>query len=238
MCNFSVLNRGGDVVAGFDNRADADEFVENNKAFGLSVEFDSDKFDELSKFLDSVAQWVEEYCTENEDFASGYDCIVFEDAIRWRDRFEDYVRTNFDLPDDVSARDVWERLDKRFDFEWVYCSNEYAAYSGEGFCAVSFDIGEQEEQIEVDGHDILRELHECDALDDYLDEYNGDLYISRCRPRVYDEDKGHYVFKGRETYKRSAGYYYLYGYVNCPGQWHAVISDDCIADTITYCSED
>ena len=45
----------------------------------MSHEINEDRLERLTEFLDSVAQWAEEYCFDNSDYADSYFILVCED---------------------------------------------------------------------------------------------------------------------------------------------------------------
>lgn len=232
MSNFYAVNRAGEIVAGFDSRDEAEDFADNCRMFDLEVVINSDKVADLCDWLDNVAKATGEYSTGHGDFASGYDCLVTDDQTIFRDRFIMHIKAHFELPNGITPEMVWDKFDAR-DFGWEWePGNEYAAYSGQGFCIASFDVGEQEEQIDVFSNPILMDLWENDALDEYLDCYNGDLYLNQDYEREYDVEKGYWVNTDRKSYVHSSEYPCLYGYVNCSGMWHAVLCDDYIDSLI------
>lgn len=196
----------------------------------------------VSDFLDGVAKRAGEYATENTDYADGYAHIVDEMSHDWRDRVNEWVcnelesREGYDDPDDLTDRvadRVYEALEGSFDSEPEYTSSDYAAYSGSGCCLAQFDIGECEEQIEINAHDVLRDLHDAGVLDDILDHVNCDLYISRSRRRVRNEETGLYECVGRETYDAyGSDHPDLLGYHSPGGQWMFVVSEDRMRELV------
>ena len=199
---FVVKNRAGEVVAGFDDETDADDFVESHGAFGLSVEDDfEDNLEELTKYLDDVDKWTRDYVFDNSDYADNYLCLVCEDQVNWRDCIDEWLSGEdyAHLPESV-AQTVWENIDPGFDSEAEALRNEYASYSGKGCCIGSFEIGEYEQQFDFSDDSILTDLHNSGKLDDYLDHYNGEVYPCRSRRREKNEDTGYYEGVGRETY--------------------------------------
>lgn len=204
----------------------------------------------VTEVLEKIDEWVVEYTTENEDYPAGAAHIVDETAHDWRDRFVEYVcerlEYHFDL-DDVDTGDdidefrksvadeVFERMDGGNDCEMEYCRNEYAAYSGDGFNPWSYDIGEYEEQVEISGHDELQALHDEGRLDDILDDVNCDVYVSRSKRRVKNEETGRYEGVGRDTYmpyEHDAKHPCLMTYHSPGGIWHYVFSAESVDQMI------
>jgi hypothetical protein len=192
----------------------------------------------VSDLLNTHGKWAEEYCTENTDYASGYDCVVNEGRHDWdgpvREWIENeygdtYGHTDFDDYVEKIVEKVCEELDGGFDCEPEYSCSSYSAYSGGGCCLASFDIGEHEEQIEINACDVLRGLHERGELDDVLDDVNCDVYVSRDHRREKNEETGHYENVGRETYMPYANrsdHPDLLIYINISGQWQFVVDAD------------
>ena len=189
----------------------------------------------VTEILDGVAKWACEYATENDDYTSGYDHIISEVSHEWPELVTDWLDANHNgYATDALVGEVCDGLDGSWDGEWHYNSNEYAAYSGPGCCLWGFDIGEVEEQVDINGHPALKELHDCGRLNDLLDDYNGDLYVSRSRPRVKNEETGRYEYVGREHYDQyGSDHPDILGYV-CPGgRWDFVVPDERMRELTT-----
>ena len=206
---------------------------------------DEDKHDRnvevVSDFLNKCGKWAEEYCTENTNYADGYGHIVNEHRDNWPDIVREWVVNEYydiadfdDYLDDIVAK-VCEELDGGFDCEPEFDHSTYDAYSGDGCCLDSFDIGEHEEQIEINGHDVLRVLHEEGGLDDVLDDVNCDVYVSRNRRREKNEETGRHEYVGRETYmpyEHSSEHPDLLIYVGISGQWQFVVPADRMEELV------
>ena len=192
----------------------------------------------VSDFLDGCGKWAEEYCTENSDYADGYSYIVNERRHDWARLVREWVEneygdsmghTDFDDYIEKIVEKVCEELDGDFDCEVEYDRNEYSAYSGDGCCLDSFDIGEFEDQIEINEWEALRVLHEDGSLDDVLDDVNCDVCVSRSRRREKNEETGHYENVGRETYmpyEHRSEHPDLLVYTSISGQWQFVVDAD------------
>jgi len=199
---------------------------------------DDDRFDAnvtiVTEFFDSVDEWVCEYATENEDYADGYAHIVDELSHDWPDRVEEWVRDNYgnyygsvDFDLDAVVKSICDELDGCSECEVEYERSDYAAYSGSGCCLFSFDIGEVEEQTDINAHPVLKGLHDAGELDDILDHVKSDAYISRSRRRVKNEETGYYEPVGRETYDPYGSDYPDILSYHCPGgQWQFVVPAD------------
>lgn len=159
-----------------------------------------DHIEAVAEFVDSVDQWAMDYVFDNSDYADSYYILVCEDQIIWRDRIVEWVRENYPHLSEEFGRRVWENVDPGFDSEAETHRNEYAGYAGKGCCIGSFAIGEYHDQYDFSGDTVLDELHESGDLDDYLDHYNGDVYVSRDRRREKDPTTGKFRSVGRETY--------------------------------------
>ena len=135
-----------------------------------------------------ISEWISDYQYNGSDIAD----LVLELYRDGRidldlssddgDEFDDdeYVRNVMSMPsDDDLVAAVCDDLDGRvLDAEWEYSHNEYAVYSGSGCCLWGFDIGEQEEQVDISAHDEFVELHSQGRLRDLLDSANTDAYVS------------------------------------------------------------
>lgn len=204
----------------------------------------------VTDILGKEDEWVTEYCTENDDYTSAYDCIVDEDrhthaghVEQWlRDKYGDisgYTKFDDNMKELVDA--VVEEIDGPFNCDiYEYDSSDYNCYSGSGCCLCSIEIGEYENQIDFDRHPALQVLHDKGILDDILDDVNCDVYVNRNRRREKNEKTGYYEPVGRETYGADAEYPNILAYHNPGGQWHfivdAEIMDQCVTEAIiTLC---
>lgn len=176
------------------------------RAWGEAVTRHDADVETVSDILDGVDKWVCE-CAQQDDYASGYIHIVDEVSHEWPERVREWIEgrygdwlghTDFDA-EPVIAK-VCEELDGEFECDVEYTSNEYAAYNGKGCCLWAFDIGECEEQVEIDNYPELKVLHDAGRLDDVLDDVNCNAYVSRSCRRVKNEETGYYENAGRETY--------------------------------------
>jgi hypothetical protein len=209
---------------------------------------DEDKHDRdvevVSDILDAHGKWAEEYCTENTDYADGYSHIVDEGRHNWtgcdgpvHEWVEDEYRDIVDFDDCIKeiVEKVCEELDGNFDCEAEYTRSDYDAYSGPGCCLGSFDIGEHEEQIDINENDVLRVLHEEGGLDDVLDDVNCDVYVNRDRRREKNEETGRYEYVGRKTYMpydHHREHPDLLIYINISGQWQFVVDADRMGELV------
>lgn len=194
----------------------------------------------VTDLLDGIGKWSDEYHTENIDYPNGYAYIVDEVSHDWSDRIRDWVESNCNDDDDIDAivSGIVERMDS-MDCEPEFSHNEYSAYDGPGVCLFSLDLGEIEEQIEVNGHDVLRDLHDEGRLDDVLDDVNCDVYVSRSKRRVKNETTGRYENVGRDTYNpydRDNPTFEVY--TNPGGQWHYVVSDERMLELLADVQEE
>ena len=186
----------------------------------------------VTEVLMGEDEWVTEYCTENQDYSAGYDCIIDDDRARWTYSVDEWVGDNYDGYDRLSTGDadrivslICEELDGASDCDLIYYDSDYASYSGPGCCIGSVSIDEYENQVDFDRHDELQELHDKGILDDVLDDVNCDAYVSRSRRREFINGKWEYV--GRETYKTYRDDCdHLMTYHHPGGCWHWVVSDD------------
>lgn len=211
----------------------------------------------VTEILDNHATGSEEYCRENEDFAYGYCCLVDEGHYNWP--IADWIESTYgdiikkedikdcinsveipesdDIIDDIisniNIKDIADRIKERlssFDCEVIFNHNEYADYGGPGCCLAGFAISEQEEQICVTEIPELNNLHESGILDDVLDEYNGDAYISRYQRREKNPETGYYEPVGRETYDRGLDRPTFEYYHSPAGRWDFVVPEDTMEE--------
>lgn len=193
----------------------------------------------VTEILMSHDEWVTDYCTENTDYPDGYVHIVGECSHDWPERIEEWIRdedggsdgyTDYEDYFNKVVAAVHDRIDGEFDIECKYDANEYARWIGPGCCLYSLDIGEYENQIEISSHPELQALHDARILDDILDHVNCDVYVSRSKDRVLNEETDRYEYVGRETYGPDAKYPCLWVYHMPGGQWHYVVPDDSMRE--------
>jgi len=198
----------------------------------------------VTEVLDGYAEWAEEYCTGNSDYPDCYAYVVQERRHDWDGRVKEWIEGEYgDIAgytpfegyiDEVVAK-VCDELDAGFDCEPEYTRDSYGAYSGSGCCLDSFDIGEHEDQVDINGCDELKALHDDGRLDDILDDYNGETYVSRSRRRVKNEETGYYECVGRETYmpyEHDAKHPCFCIYTNISGQWYWVVDAERMAELV------
>jgi len=163
----------------------------------------------VSNLLDQIGKLAEEYCTGNTDYPYGYFHIVRETSHEHSRLVERWIRDScgdlygHTVIDETMAKivdSICEELDVDYHCEPIYNHSDYSGYSGKGCCLFSFKIEEHEEQIVVNDFPELKSLHEQGRLDDVLDDVNCDVYVSRSRKRVKNEETEHYEYVGRETY--------------------------------------
>jgi len=192
-----------------------------------------EKLQELNDYLDSVGEWAEDYVFDNSDYADSYYTLVCEDQIIWRDRIEEWVCEEYPHLSKEFARRVWENCDPGYDSEAETHRCEYAGYSGKGCCIGSFAIGEYHDQYDFSGDTVLDELHDSGELDDYLDHYNGDVYVNRDRRREKNEETGRWEYVGRKTYGPDRPHATLDLITHVGGQVRFVISEERMRELIT-----
>jgi hypothetical protein len=197
----------------------------------------------VSDLLDKEAEWCDDYCTGDSDYADAYFCIINESSHRWDEFVGQWVSDNWDDLDDVEGFSeseivalVCDKIDAGFDCEPEYNGSDCYGYLGNGCYLNGFKIEEYETQININDHGELRVLHEERRLDDVLDDVNCDLYISRNRRREKDEETGQYVPVGRETYKSQGPggdiCPYLMGYASISGGWDFVVPYDRMVELV------
>lgn len=159
----------------------------------------------VTELFDSIEKWACEYATGNTDYPDGYIHIVNETSAYWPEFVRDWVGE--DYPDEIVDK-ICERLDGGFDCETIYYACEYAAYDGPGCCLYSDAIGEIEEQICINDHEVLKDLEARGELNGAIIDYNGDMYVKRWGDC-------------------------LYGYVMPGGAWHFVVPEERMEELLT-----
>ena len=196
--------------------------------------------------LDEAEKWSNECHPENGEWADGVAYIIDEMAHDWPRRVEEWLTNEFeeyegdelvnphaDYMGELVAY-VCEGIEGCFDAE--YSGNEYAGYSGDGCCLYSLEVGECEEQIDINGYPELKAIHELRELDDVLDELDSDFCTSRSQRRVKNEETGRYEGVGRETYMRHSkdDEYPTFEIYTMPGgQWHYVVDAERMNELVS-----
>lgn len=193
----------------------------------------------VTEILDGVGKFSEQYHTENEDYPNGFP--LGETSHEWRNCIEDWLEDAYPgrFGDNI-IKAIYEEMDES-DAEPEYNSNDWDAYSGDGCCLYSFEIGEIEEQIDVASIDELHELHIRGDLDTILDNVNCDVYVMRHQRRVKNETTGHYENVGRKTYNQYDRQHPTFEvYTNPGGQWQFVVSaermKELLVEAILHCA--
>jgi hypothetical protein len=144
--------------------------------------------------------------------------------------FSDFVDDNLCVvSDEKLAQAIMDDIDDSDACDVEFGGNEWGSYDGPGCCLDGFDIGEQEEQVDVNAIPEFAELHACNELDDCLDEYDGDASVCRSRRREKNEETGYYEYVGRETYmpyEHHAKYPTFEFYHSPGGRWDFVVPAD------------
>jgi len=202
-------------------------------AHALSGERQNADVEIVREVLTAVCEGADAYCTENEDYATGYAYIVNECSHGWSGRVKEWIvdtyhdrmgHGQFDDSIDKVVELICEGLSGDFDCEVEYDPNEYAAYSGDGLCLDSIDIGEHEEQVDISCFDELQELHNQGRLDDVLDELDHDFCINRNPRREKNEKTGRFEVVGRKSYNPYDSDHTCFEVYTLPGgQWHYVV---------------
>ena len=150
-----------------------------------------------------------------------------DDTIDQDWNLRDYINNkHFHLKFDDVVSAIHKNLNLEFDCEPFFDSNEYGSYSGPGVYITGFDVGEYEDQLDISCCESLQELHDQGRLDDVLDNYNGDSYVSRSKKRVKNEKTGRYEEVGRETYGSDEDHPCIMTYHNPGGRWDFVIMEE------------
>ena len=177
----------------------------------------------VKKILDAECEWYEDY-VKGDDYGSEYAYIAGEcGRTDWHDDVAEWVENNysnyagFDDWSGEMTRAIIDGVDLRNECEAIYGPNEYAAYSGDGVCVYSLDIGECEHQIDVSYHPILDELNDRGELEAILEDVEGSGDWGLHNHARWDAKRG-----------RRDGTEYVHGgclsmYVSPGGQWYLVI---------------
>jgi hypothetical protein len=181
----------------------------------------------VENVLDSRAEWACDYVA-SEDYSDQYAHMVKECKHDWNDRIKEWV-----IDDGIGEIDwtaypellkvlVESISEKVYDWDnWFgeYERSDYSSYYGSGCCLASFSVGEYEDQISLTDVEGFAELHQLGELEALLEDYNGDLYISR--NDHYDKETN---TRAPDGYVDKGGNFL--GYTNVGGQWRFVVSSE------------
>ena len=199
----------------------------------------------VEEILNGVDEWSCDYHTGNGDYPDGYDYIVHEESPNWPDKVREWVENEYDeFVNSEFANEHSDYMDKLVehicegidDFDVEYNSSNYDCYSGDACCLYSLDIGECEEQIDINCYPELKALHDLRELDDVLDRVNTDCYISRSHKREKNEKTGYYENVGRETYmpyEHSADHPTVELYTMPGGIWHFIVPAERMKELVS-----
>lgn len=229
-------------------RGDA-EFVDCRGVVHSDEDTMNDANDDIVReLLDAHDEWIGEYVS-SDDYGDQYVYCAIESNYSFPERVGQWLDDNYTdcpgNPDHPGARPIYngnvrqalidsiaQEIDE-WDLEAHYNHNEYAAYSGDGCCLASFEVGEYESQVDIDSMPELIALNKSGDLEGCLEGYTGDLYLYRAGTYAksgWTRD-GNYVSHGCFT-AYSTGW----------GVWHYVIPEsrmkELLCDAIVdYCSK-
>jgi hypothetical protein len=195
----------------------------------------------VAEYLDQADKWVCEYNTENEDSAELHYIVDEIGPAGWKGQVEEWVRdAEGDIYGSTRFADIDALVDTMCeniggdDCEAEYDRADYACYTGPGCSLWSWDIGECEEQHDINSVPVLKHFHDRGELDDILDQYRGDSYVSRNARREKNEETGYYEPVGRETYDPyNSDHPDILTYHTPGGQWHFVVPEEVMRAALT-----
>jgi len=223
-CSDDTYIRRGDAFVDCTGNAHRDEDARRD----ANVDFVTDT-------LDARAGSACDYA-EHEDYGDGYHFLVKEIHTEWKDKVKEWIvddgADQIDWEEyprllNVMVNTVWQKVYDWDNWEAIHESSDFSAYYGGGCCLVSWEVGELEEQISLSNHPGLAELHDRGELEGILEEYNGELYISR--DDHYDKEQNCRVPAGYVSGYKCPD---IMGYVNPGGQWHYVVSEENMTDAL------
>jgi hypothetical protein len=139
-----------------------------------------DEHDEaaLRTFFEGVIEWSDDYYS-NGDGADSYAHLVTEDGAYMREQVKEWVITTYGGVDNWPDRmidDFCEALADQMEF-----SVTHGCFGSSDFDLTfdSFDVGEQEEQIDLSCYELLAELHDQGRLEGLLEEIESEFCLNR-----------------------------------------------------------
>jgi hypothetical protein len=208
---------------GWTRRSDCIEAVDGSN--WLETEARNEHEEQIVKdYFDDIIKWSDEYHASS-DCVNEYAYLVWEniEGLRARikrvleDEFYDYTKCDF-LTDEV-LNDFCTALE-----DHVECKAVSGYYDPFEVTFDSFDFGESEEQIDINGNELLHDLHERGDLEGYLDSLDCDFCFHRDSIRVCNDagefvrwDSGCFIrtdFDGKHPYiylSNNTGLWYHYG---------------------------
>jgi hypothetical protein len=194
----------------------------------------------VENVLDSRAKWGDNY-VQSEDYGDGYAHVVKECSHDWSGCIKGWLLDELweiDLEEHpellkVLVESISQKVYDWDNWESEYDRSEYSLYCGDGCCLASFGVGEYEDQISLSDVNGFTMLHVAGELEALLEEYNGDLYISR--NDHYDKETQTRVPDG---YVSKGSHPDILGYTNPSGQWHYVVSSENMHDAFDEAIDD
>jgi len=146
------------------------------------------------------------------------------------DEWEDSDVSNDDLVDDIV-----EALSEHVEFD---TTTGYHGWSKHDVNFDSFDIGEVEEQVSINEHDLLRDLNVRGDLEEILVDLGSDFYFQQFSRAIRDED-GKFTSKYEYEPIISRGEYPCIMLTNDTSLWyHYGCSDDTLEEVYHQCKEE
>ncbi len=144
----------------------------------------------VQEHLDGVVEWSDEYHA-SDDWVGEYAYLIWENP----ERITDSVRSALgemecDSLNDELIYDIVEALTGHVEHD---TSHGMTAWSNLDVIFDSFDIGEVEEQIDINEVDILRDLHTRGDLEEILEDVSNEFCLYQFRRAIYKDGE----FTGR-----------------------------------------
>jgi hypothetical protein len=193
----------------------------NGKYFNDEEELERCDEDAVKEYFDGVVEWSDEYHA-SDDCASSYVHLLSENPVQRRDNIRYALEDLDEYDDSVELTDEFlngmiDALDDCIDFT---CTSGCFGSSNQDVVFDSFDVGEVEEQIDINEVPLLAALHDEGKLEGILDALGDDFCFSYTRIRVCDGgkfvrwDKGNIIQGGKYpivTLINNTDLYYYFG---------------------------
>jgi len=224
----------------YKRRAECVESVDGKFWEDREERYDHER-DLVETYFKDFIDWSDEY-RASDDCVGEYAHLVWED----RERIMDNVREalgnllgdeweDSDGSNDDLIGDVVEALSEHVEFD---TTTGYHGYSGLDVVFDSYDIGEVEEQVDINEIELLHDLHVRGDLEEILEDLDSDFCFQQFSHAIYDE-KGKFTGKYKHEPIISRGEYPCIMLTNDTSLWyHYGCSEETLETVYNQCKEE
>jgi len=144
----------------------------------------------VREYLEGVIEWSDEY-RASEDCGDGYAYLIGENRERMEENVNEWLEDNVENYEGCPDLIFDDIIDELFDLAEFDCSRGCFSSPKHDVNFESFDVGEVEEQIDIDQIPLLKVLHDRGALEGILEEVASDCGLYRWNRDPYIEGDEH-----------------------------------------------